>query len=125
MALVKNGLAALPGKQSFKLAVVCLCLCSFSPSLGYFLAIFFGNVIRRVQVWGHVVRGQRKQILITGIFKVPVYCCQYFVNDLSVMRHFLQRWIASLCRRVGGAALTRQNLSYFVVFIYYLMDRLR
>lgn len=61
MALVKNGLAALPGKQSFKLAVVCLRLCSFRLASDIFCN-FFGNVIRRVQVWRHVVATKKTNI---------------------------------------------------------------
>lgn len=89
-----------------------------------FFAIFLYTVIRKFRcrdTWSMT----KKRIINNRHFlksspKAIVYCCQYFVNDLTMMRRFLQLpTVASFCWKVGGAALTQLNflLCYVVMFI--------
>lgn len=131
MALVKNGLAALPGKQSFKLAVVCLRLCSFSPSVGYFLQFFSAMSFaefRCEDTWcgtkktninnGHFLKSSAQgNRLLLSIFRKWFECDAAFsvVVPCALLPAALPvRWVGTW---------TQLNF-YFVVFIYYLMDRL-
>lgn len=110
MALVKNGLAALPGKQSFKLAVVCLRLCYF------FAYFFYVVVIRSPQV--QRTRGPKKINNNQQFFKALVYCCQYFVNDFQYDMAFFAGTLLALL--LGGwSGVNAAKFCILLLFITY------
>lgn len=118
MALVKNGLAALPEKQSFKLAVVCACAL-FRLASNIFCHFFrqCRSQFRCGDTWSVTKKSNiNNQHFLKSSPKAIVYCCQYFVNDLTMMWRFYSNLARFLLLSMGGAALTQLN--FLLCYVY-------
>lgn len=91
-----------------------LSVCAFALfRLIYFFGYFFGNVIRRIQVWGHVVRTKKANInnwhflksLLLSIFR------KWFEYDAAFFNLATYSWT------VGGAPLTQLNFVFCCIYL--------